>query len=260
MSRQNALRWGAALVGAALSACAPAVAGPPACDRPGGVGTYRTLTVQPRSHVGAAEYAALPLEDKEVVLTFDDGPNPDSTPLILRTLADHCVLATFFPIGAAARENPGLLNQVIAAGHSMGGHTEGHENLSAMPIAAAEAAMRDGFEPLSDAGQRPAFFRFPELADSPALLAYADAQGLAVIGVDIDPSDWSGDPPRETLARLKAAIIERRRGIILMHDSQPNTAAFLPDLLAWLRDNGYRVSHIAPATQRAEPAAAAAAP
>lgn len=249
MPNRRPARLGTALLGALLCAapcaCRPVEAAPAAtCDQPGGIGTTRTITLHPRQHVGSAPYAAFGLADREIVLTFDDGPNPASTPAILKTLRENCVKATFFPIGSAAAGNPALLREVIAAGHSMGGHTRDHETLNAMPLAEAEASARDGFAPLKAAGVAPQLFRFPGLADSPALLAWADAQNLAVVGVDIDPSDWAGDPARDTLARLKTAIAARGRGIILMHDSQPNTAAFLPDLLAWLNEGGYRIVHL----------------
>lgn len=240
----------AALLCAAPCACAPVDASPvetgpqASCDNPAGIGTARTLVLQPRQHVGAAPYSALPLKDKEIVLTFDDGPNPASTPSILKTLRANCVLATFFPIGSVAEANPKLLAQVVAAGHSIGGHTFNHDNLAAMPLDAARTSASDGFAAIIAAGQAPRLFRFPGLADSPELLAWTDAQDIAVVGVDMDPSDWAGDPPRDTLARLKSLIVARGRGIILMHDSQPNTAAFLPDLLVWLKAGGYRIVHL----------------
>src|ERR1700745_3712269 len=59
----------------------------------------------------------LPLQDKEVVLTFDDGPIPKNSNQVIQTLADNCVLATFFIIGQQARENPEGVRNVIGAGH-----------------------------------------------------------------------------------------------------------------------------------------------
>lgn len=263
MPDRRLLRVGTALVGAVLCsapcACRPVEAAPAVtCDHPGGIGTSRTITLGPRQHVGSAPYDPLPLKDKEIVFTFDDGPNPASTPIILKTLSDNCIKATFFPIGSVAAAHPDLLAEAIAAGHSMGGHTVDHDNLQTMPLEAAKARVETGFAPLIAAGVAPRLFRFPGVADSPALLAWTDEQGMTVVGVDIDPADWAADPPRETLARLKAEIIAKGRGIILLHDSQPNTAAFLPDLVAWLKEGGYRIVHLEAADSRPAGGSAAA--
>ena len=69
------------------------------------------------------------LRDKEVVLTFDDGPWP-TTPAVLKALAEECVRATFFPIGKHATYYPEILSQVAPAGHSIGSHTWSHQDLS----------------------------------------------------------------------------------------------------------------------------------
>ena len=70
------------------------------------------------------------LRDKEVVLTFDDGPWPVNTPSVLKTLADECTKAIFFPIGKHATYYPEILKQVAAAGHTVGSHTWSHANLN----------------------------------------------------------------------------------------------------------------------------------
>ena len=70
------------------------------------------------------------LTDKEVVLTFDDGPWPVNTPSVLKTLADECTKAVFFPIGKHATYHPAILKQVAAAGHTVGAHTWSHANLN----------------------------------------------------------------------------------------------------------------------------------
>ena len=66
------------------------------------------------------------LRDKEVVLTFDDGPWPVNTPSVLKTLAEECTTGIFFPIGKHATYYPEILKQVTAAGHTIGSHTWSH--------------------------------------------------------------------------------------------------------------------------------------
>src|SRR4029077_20304119 len=68
------------------------------------------------------------LRDKEVVLTFDDGPWPQSTPAVLKALADECLKATFFEIGEHAMSHPEITKQVIEAGMTVGTHTWSHKD------------------------------------------------------------------------------------------------------------------------------------
>src|SRR5271154_7537921 len=103
-----------------------------AADCPGhpdALGTSRTLVVDPREHpkIGTMQYAeTLPLEDHEVVLTFDDGPLPRNSNQVLDILAAQCVKATFFTIGQMARSSPEGVRKLLAAGHTIGTHTQSH--------------------------------------------------------------------------------------------------------------------------------------
>ena len=79
------------------------------------------------SHVGVMQYAqSLPLADKEVVLTFDDGPLPPHSIAVLDILASQCVKATFFLVGEMAREFPAIVRRIHEEGHTIGTHTEHH--------------------------------------------------------------------------------------------------------------------------------------
>src|SRR3954454_13728863 len=84
---------------------------------PNALGTSRVLTVDPREfpRIGTAPYShSLPLEDKEVVLTFDDGPLPPYTNRVLDALAEHCVKANYFLVGRMARGYPDLARRILA--------------------------------------------------------------------------------------------------------------------------------------------------
>src|ERR1700741_475075 len=99
------------------------------CPRPDALGTSRTLVVDPKEHplIGSMQYReTLPLNDGEVVLTFDDGPLPKYTYQILDILAAQCVKATFFMVGQQARANPEGVRKVLAAGHTVATHTQSH--------------------------------------------------------------------------------------------------------------------------------------
>src|SRR5258708_5525793 len=112
-----------------LSACLTAQTAS-ATDCPGqpdAIGTSRTLVVDPREHprIGTMQYPeTLPLEDHEVVLTFDDGPLPRNSNQILDILASECVKPTFFQIGRIAHVYPVAVRNLRDAGHSIGSHTQ----------------------------------------------------------------------------------------------------------------------------------------
>src|SRR5580693_10739460 len=120
--RASALALLISLTGATLARAAE-------CPRKDTLGTSRILAVDAVSfpRVGLKSFPqTLPLRDHEVVLTFDDGPWPPTTPKILAALADQCVRATFFLIGKPASEHPELVRRIAAEGHTIGHHTWTH--------------------------------------------------------------------------------------------------------------------------------------
>ena len=132
------------------------------------------------------------LNDKEVVLTFDDSPWPVNTPAVLKALADECTKAVFFSIGKHASFHPEILRQVAAAGHTVGTHTWSHANLNSKKL--NEQAVKDEIEKGNSAvklalGTAPApFFRFPELQHNPAAMAYLGTRNIAMFSADLDSS------------------------------------------------------------------------
>ena len=112
------------------------------CPRDGTLGTSRVRTVDPKAtpRVGLQSFPqTLPLEDHEVVLTFDDGPHGPTTSKILEALAKECVHATFFMIGQSAAANPALVKRIAAEGHTVAHHTWAHADLKKIDNAAAIA-------------------------------------------------------------------------------------------------------------------------
>src|SRR5215468_6900232 len=117
------------------------------CPRKGTLGTSRLLEVDAASfpQIGSKNFPhTLPLRDHEVVLTFDDGPWPPTTPTVLAALKKECVLATFFLIGKPASEHPTMVRRIAAEGHSVGHHTWTHFDLSHMPESNAFQEIDDG--------------------------------------------------------------------------------------------------------------------
>ena len=240
-----------AFVTGAMTAGASAA---PDCPRPGVLGTSRTLAVDPSAYprLGTKSFPeTLPLADKEVVLTFDDGPNPAFTPKVLAALASECVRATFFLIGRDAEAHPALVRRIAAEGHTVGHHSWSHPYLARIAPAAAIADIDRGIAAddaaLGVATGTTPFFRFPYFESTPALLDLMQSRGMAVFGADFWASDWVPMTPQQQLALLTERLNHAGHGIILLHDPRAQTVAMLPDFLRYLRQNGYRVVHIVPA-------------
>ncbi|MER0238316.1 polysaccharide deacetylase family protein [Fulvimarina sp. MAC8] len=199
--------------------------------------------------LAVAEVSDIALRDKEVVLTFDDGPMPGKTPKILKALDDAGVGATFLMVGQMARAYPEIARQVAAEGHTVGTHTERHANLRTMSTESALAEIRRGEASITAAlGEKPApFFRFPYLADTKALRARLAGQGVVAIDVDIDSKDYFKDGPSRVMSRTLASIEKKGKGVILFHDIQARTVAMLPGFLKELERRGYKVVDLKPA-------------
>jgi peptidoglycan/xylan/chitin deacetylase (PgdA/CDA1 family) len=227
------------------------------CPRPGALGTSRILSVDPAAtpRIGLKSFPqTLPLADREVVLTFDDGPWPATTSRILAALAQECVRATFFLIGKPASEHPALVRRLAAAGHTIGHHTWTHHNLKYMKPADAEGEIDKGIAAdemalhgVATTTPSTPFFRFPYFESTPQLLDQLQSRGIAVFGADLWASDWEPMTPQVQLKLLIDRLKVAGKGIILLHDPKAQTAAMLPAFLRYLKDNHYRVVHLAPA-------------
>src|SRR6478672_12026673 len=136
MTKMHRPKWTSMAVSAVLAALAGSAAASAAeCPRKDALGTSRVLSVDAKTYprVGLKSFPqTLPLADREVVLTFDDGPWPATDPKILAALAHECVRATFFMIGKPASEHPELVRRIAALGHTVGHHAWSHNNLKYM--------------------------------------------------------------------------------------------------------------------------------
>ena len=190
------------------------------------------------------------LRDREVVLTFDDGPWPGNTPAVLKALADHCTKAIFFPIGKHATYYPEILKQVLAAGHTVGSHTWAHKDLSRKPydnnLDLAKEEIEKGVSAVRLALGAPAapFFRFPSLKHPPELVTYLGQRNVGIFSTDMDSFDFTMRTPDKVIKSVIAKLQKHGKGIVLMHDFQHATAEALPELLNQLKANGYKLVHM----------------
>src|SRR5882672_4958875 len=185
------------------------------------------------------------LADKEVVLTFDDGPWPGNTPAVLKALADECTKAVFFPIGKHATYHPEILRQVAAAGHTVGAHTWSHANLNSKKMTEQQAKdeVEKGFSAVKLAlGAAPSpFFRFPQLQHGPAAMAYLGSRNIAIFSCDLDSFDFRAKDAAQIVNTVMTKLDKQGKGIILMHDFQKHTSEALPTLLGRLKAGGHKI-------------------
>jgi peptidoglycan/xylan/chitin deacetylase (PgdA/CDA1 family) len=228
----------------------------PCPGNPQALGTARTIEVDARTtpRVGRKQFpSTLPLHTKELVLTFDDGPWPGTTPKVLDALKSECVRATFFLLGRNVAAYPQFVRRALAEGHSIGHHSYSHPLLSHMPIAKAEAEIDRGIaaDELALYGERSTkpttpFFRFPGFASNQALLNRLNERGFVVFGADVWASDWMPMTPEQELRLILSRIEQVGRGIVLFHDTKAQTAQMLLAFLRELKRRGYRIVHVIP--------------
>lgn len=221
------------------------------CDNPNALGVSRTVEIDTTGGPGFGfeHFKQLDfLRDKEVVLTFDDGPWP-TTPAVLKALAAECVKAVFFSIGKHATYYPEILRQVAAAGHTIGSHTWSHANLMRAKSpedakAEIEKAISAVKWALEDQGQEAPFFRFPALQHPPEMVTYLGQRNIAIFSTDMDSFDFKMRKPDQVVKSVMAKLQKHGKGIVLMHDFQKATSEAVPQLLAELKAGGYKIVHM----------------
>ena len=249
-SRTAAAPQAAAAAPQAPPAPLPAVApARPACANPNALGIGRTVEIDTTGGPGFGfeHFKELDfLRDHEVVLTFDDGPWPQNTPAVLKTLADECTTGIFFPIGKHATYYPEILKQVLAAGHTIGAHTWSHAALTNKRLSEDQRKeeIEKGFSAVKWAlgGVPPApFFRFPALQHPPEMVTYLGTRNIGIFSCDLDSFDFKASKPETVIDTVMKKVEKLGKGIILMHDFQKHTAEALPELLRKLKAGGYKV-------------------
>ena len=176
-----------------------------------------------------------------IALTFDDGPYPVTTPLLLQTLRDLRVPATFFLIGRDAEQFPDLARALAAAGGEIADHTLTHPSLDALPDAAVAAELRGGSASLERIAPDPAerrSFRPPHGRYTLATIRTAQAAGFDTILWNDDPGDWRA----VGAAALRDHVLAHATApeILLLHSGRTATIEALPALVGAYRRAGYR--------------------
>lgn len=234
--------------GATETGALPAAAAS-ACANPHALGVGRTVEIDTTGGPGFGmdHYKAYDfLQDKEVVLTFDDGPQARTTPAILEALDTECTKAIFFSLGKMALGLPEIIRDVARRGHTVGTHTWSHQDLRKKSDQEAKDEIEKGISAVRRAvgGPISPFFRYPYLRDSSATLAHLASRNISMFSTDVDSFDFRRQSPQKLVETIMAKLDKRGKGIILMHDIQPRTAEAMPGLLAALKKGGYKVVHM----------------
>ena len=229
----------------AIEAAAPSTENTPPTCTPERSLAGRELAIDPVAspHLGTLQFPDdQPLSDKEVLLTFDDGPHPNRTVAILDILDRFCVKAVFFSVGEMALEYPDVLREVAKRGHVIGTHSYSHpRSLARLDHERAKAEIDMGFAAVVHAlgGPVSPLFRFPGFNQAPYLLDYLAEKKVSVWSVDV----VSGDSEFVGSQHLPGVLFRRLethgRGMILFHDLKKTTTDRLADILQQLKDKGY---------------------
>jgi len=194
----------------------------------------------------------VPVREKVIALTFDDGPNEPATGLILDALKRHQVKATFFLIGANVARYPETARRIKAEGHLIGNHSARHSRFdqsAAVDIARDIAGGQSAIEAAT--GVTPTWFRPPFGINGAGLEEICRAQGLAIAGWSADANDWNPHPVAELVERV---VSQATPGdILLLHDgretrqgdARQNTVAAVPLILEKLKLQGFRFVTVA---------------
>jgi peptidoglycan-N-acetylglucosamine deacetylase len=175
----------------------------------------RTIVVAPPS---PEVRTPLTIEAGECVLTFDDGPVLPASDAVLRALRAAGVPAVFFLVGFNAARLPALVARMVADGHTIGSHTDIHLHLADVSIEDQLAEVAAGFEAVAQAVGEPhvaPFFRFPYLAETPALVPLLARAGVTVWDADVDAADWRGITVPRLIERAIDGLRRQNGGILL---------------------------------------------
>jgi peptidoglycan-N-acetylglucosamine deacetylase len=211
------------------------------------------------------QYTALPAsylvrragstEEKKIVLSFDDGPDPEYTPRILDILKQEKISATFFMLGKLVQENPEIVRRIYKEGHEIGNHTFSHPHLDQITSLRANFELdytRRSIENIT--GHSTILFRAPysynnepdSLGELMPFLLAREHQYLSV-GESVDPRDWQEGTTTDSIIH-RLARQKMWGNIVLLHDAggdRTSTIEALPRIIEYYRNQGYQFATVA---------------
>jgi peptidoglycan/xylan/chitin deacetylase (PgdA/CDA1 family) len=203
------------------------------------------------SPVFGSALGRLPTGEKRIALTFDDGPNPGSTPRILDTLRAEEVPATFFLLGRHVERWPDIARRVAMEKHDLGNHGYHHRKLHLRGPGYVRTDLLLGTDTITQAtGSRPTFYRAPHGFRSPWVSSIARELGQRTIGWTLGV--WDSDRPGADVITRRSVDGSRPGTILLLHDGdgydpkgdRTQTADALPNIIRELKERGYRFARL----------------
>jgi peptidoglycan-N-acetylglucosamine deacetylase len=202
-----------------------------------GVTAYGSAQIQANYFVKSINKGGM----KAISLTFDDGPDPDSTPRILDTLKEYNLKATFFVIGNKAAKHPELMQRIVEEGHVVGNHSYSHSYVIALfsrkklraDIARCNETIRD------ITGRTPTFFRPPFGVTNPRYAPVLKDLQLHSIGWSLRSMDTRAKNKYQLIQKIISKL--KPKDIVLLHDHLPLTADSLADIIGHCREMGIKI-------------------
>lgn len=205
---------------------------------------------------------ATPPPPRRVVLTFDDGPRPGQTELILQVLQKHGIPGTFFLIGEQAKAHPELVQKILQAGmHTVGNHSWNHPNFHDIPPEQQAQEVLQ-YEEAANVGPVKYLFRYPYGNATCETNALLRSHGYRIVGWHVDSCDWAFDKDGSVDAHeaLSCGVLAQNRhdfvghvlssvrahngGIVLMHEIHPHTLAQLDQVIVRLQQEGFEFASV----------------
>lgn len=186
---------------------------------------------------------------RKVILTFDDGPHPRTTPHVLEILRRRNIKAIFFVLGIQAQKYPELVKQIHDEGHFVGNHSFNHKNLARLsPEKLIEDLNRTSNIIAGITGKKPEFLRPPYGAMNRNVIRAAQSEGMSILLWTIDPKDWQQKNESTVLRSLDRQLGissgDLRGGAVLLHDIYPSTVRVLEPLLDRLASHEFMITSI----------------
>jgi peptidoglycan/xylan/chitin deacetylase (PgdA/CDA1 family) len=184
------------------------------------------------------------LNEKEIVLTFDQGPHSKYTDYILFSLDKFCVKAVFFFAGSASASNPAMVREAAARGHTIAaGPWSLSPDFTVLSSGAAKIEIEKGLAAVEKASGTPIapFFRAPSAFVAPQAIAHLKERGVSLWSYDIASGDTGAVNAAQLQTRVMTKLRELGKGVIQFHDTSKVTVDAIDDILSEAKQGGFKV-------------------
>ncbi|MFG1394409.1 polysaccharide deacetylase family protein [Xanthobacter agilis] len=212
---------------------------------PVATGSITTAAATPASPTASGPrkgmtYRSFNVDQPYIALTFDDGPNPETTPQLLALLKARGIKATFFVLGNMAAKHPEVLKMIADEGHEIGNHSWSHPQLTRIPLAAADKQVGDTSALIEEVtGKKPRYLRPPYGSMKPALRDHLeDTFGVSIVNWSVDPLDWKHRDAKLVHDEIMKQV--KPGAIVLSHDIYASTVEAYGQALDELIAKGYK--------------------